>query len=539
MPKYSPDVQKALDEALKVKAAHEAALLKLPGVHTVSVHPKTIGGIRSTEFAIVVSVEQKKSPEELGPGQLIPPMLDGVKTDVQQSSRSHMAGAPPDTKTDDNNYPYVIGGAQIVSEGMRKSKAIPNTNKTAISVATGTLGCLAINQNTSDATKKVVALTNAHVVLDIIQTTTHDDSAVGQPDTSSLCCKSLDHTIGHLDHDAVLTGFDPTSNPASPPNGVDAAFITLDPDVQWSAEVIASGEGGSITKEQIAGAHIVDGTEALFDFSSGSGVPIYAVHKRGIRTDDTVGWLISIAATVDVQYQSFALGSSKVLRFVNTLEIQPHNAGQYFNAEGDSGAAVVNANHQVVGLVFAGPSGNNPPSKCNACAIGDVQTRLNVVVADAATYPGVRTVPKSATGTAFAELPAERNVLRERMQAAREDLETTPIGSQLDDALHRHFTEIRTLVNQNRRAGVTWRRIEGPKWINEVLNCLLDRKRPLPSQLAEQSLGSCLDKLSAVLTQYGSEALVSDLTRFAPVLRNLAGRSLDQTVHEWRMQAAL
>jgi hypothetical protein len=76
-----------------------------------------------------------------------------------------------------------------------------------------------------------------------------------------------------MDQDAVLIAVDETANPQPPPTGVNAAFVTLDPETEWSAEVIVSGEGDSITTEKIMGVHPVGSNEALFDFSSSSAVP--------------------------------------------------------------------------------------------------------------------------------------------------------------------------------------------------------------------------------------------------------------------------
>ena len=80
----------------------------------------------------------------------------------------------------DHHYPHVRGGAEIVSDGMVK---VSVTSSTATSISgtvrrsKGTLGCVAINQAATDARKKAVALTNAHVLLDVVRTTTHDGEA--------------------------------------------------------------------------------------------------------------------------------------------------------------------------------------------------------------------------------------------------------------------------------------------------------------------------------------------------------------------------
>jgi hypothetical protein len=538
MKEYSPELQRKLEKALQVKAAHEHELFQFPGVHAVSVQPKTTQGVRTTEFAIVVYVAKKKSATELNRNEMIPSQIDGVPTDIVEMPLRVPSSGPD---MDRNNYPRLLGGAMIHSDAMVNISGDINSTQRTITSENGTLGCIAINQNTTDPSKKAVALTNAHVLLDVARTVTHDNSAVGQPDTSSLCCKSIDHTFGHIDHDVVLIGADAATNPQPPqPTGVDAGFVTLDPEMQWSAEVIASGEGGSITTEQIAGAHPVGANEALFDMSSGSAVPIFAVHKRGARTKATTGWLVAIDATVHIPYASLDRQVTKDLKLFNQLEIQPQDPTKFFALEGDSGSVILNNSRQVVGLLYGVPRDTDPPSStATACPIADVQTKLGVTVADSATFPGVQTVPKpGAAPHAFAELPAQPAVLRQRMAAARVELERTEIGREFDVALHRHFTEIRALVNNNKRTAAVWRRIGGPAWIGEALQCLLDHRRVFPQQLQGRSFSDCWSQLTAVLHRYGSAPLVEDLKKLGPELRAFAGRSYDELLAAWETQVA-
>ena len=90
MKRYSPEVQEALAKIVKVKAAHEDELFKFPGVHTISVQPKTTNGVRTPEFAIVVYVAKKRPGNDLAPGDVIPPIIDGVSTDVVEIGRAHV-----------------------------------------------------------------------------------------------------------------------------------------------------------------------------------------------------------------------------------------------------------------------------------------------------------------------------------------------------------------------------------------------------------------------------------------------------------------
>ena len=268
-----------------------------------------------------------------------------------------------------------------------------------------------------------------------------------------------------------LTGYDAATNPPSPPIGIDAGFATLDPGVQWSAEVIATGEGGAITTEKIAGPHPVDGTEALFDMTTTPPKPIYPVHKRGARTAHTDGWLVAINTTGLLPYRSLDGSVTKNLKFPMQLKIQPQDPTVFFSLEGDSGSVILNAASQVVGLLFGVPLDTQPPTTPSlACPIAEVQSKLSVVVADSTTYSGPQTVPTPATAPhAFTALPASKTVLRERIETARGELTTTDMGQELDIALHRHFGEIRGLVNLNKRAAAVWRRVAGPAWIGEAL----------------------------------------------------------------------
>src|SRR5690349_11863899 len=110
--KYSPEIQAKLAKIYQVKEAHEDQLFKLPGVHTISVQPKTTSGRRTTEFAIVVYVARKRPAAELNPSEIVPPIIDGVSTDVIEAA-PQVVSAGPSTAIDDHHYPRVVGGAAI------------------------------------------------------------------------------------------------------------------------------------------------------------------------------------------------------------------------------------------------------------------------------------------------------------------------------------------------------------------------------------------------------------------------------------------
>jgi hypothetical protein len=525
MPKYyTAEEQSALDRAIEAKRNHEDELFKIPGVHGVSVEPKTVKGTRTTEFAIVVHVERKKPADALAPGELIPQTLDGVSTDVIEASQPVLLGGGPSDQ-DSAHYSPLFGGVAILSATREN---FGDSAPPGLIVGSGTLGCIAINSSATDPSKKAVALSNAHVLFDPSVSVKQTGAAVGQTEICSSCCKSLDHTVGHVDHDGVYNGYDSTTSPPSPPNGVDAAFATLDPGVQWSAAVIASGEGGSITTEPIAGPHPVGASEALWDTSKTPSIPIYPVHKRGSRTRLTNGWLVAINYSLSIT-STLSDGTKKIFIFPNQLKITSQDSTLYFDDHGDSGSAVINKDPQVVGLVKALIGSTNVATSFGtACPIADVQSTLGVVIADATTYPGVQTVPAApAAAHAMAALPASQAATRERMAVVRAELTTTEVGREVDAAVHRHFGELRGLVNANKRAAVVWRRVAGPAWIGEALSCLMDRCRRFPSEIEGRRLSDCMDQFAEVVQRYGSQDLIADFRRHEESIRACAGRTFD------------
>jgi hypothetical protein len=76
--------ERAVERVLAVKRRVEDELLKIPGVHGVSVAPRRVGGRETGELAIRVHVAAKTPPDRVPAGELIPPEINGVATDVVQ-----------------------------------------------------------------------------------------------------------------------------------------------------------------------------------------------------------------------------------------------------------------------------------------------------------------------------------------------------------------------------------------------------------------------------------------------------------------------
>jgi hypothetical protein len=127
---------------LEVKKAAQGRLMALPGVHAVGVGAKYSGGRRTGEPSIVVLVVKKKPLSDLRPEDVVPPEIDGVKTDVVEADVPQIL-----QDLDESAYKDMEGGILIAPRG-------------GIGL-NGTIACIG---HTKDPAPKVVAVTCQHVV---------------------------------------------------------------------------------------------------------------------------------------------------------------------------------------------------------------------------------------------------------------------------------------------------------------------------------------------------------------------------------------
>jgi hypothetical protein len=80
-------------QLVKVKEDAETRLRAIPGVHAVGISKKSVGGKSTDELAIAVFLVEKKPLERLSPEEVIPPEIDGFKTDVIQMQQPRLCTA--------------------------------------------------------------------------------------------------------------------------------------------------------------------------------------------------------------------------------------------------------------------------------------------------------------------------------------------------------------------------------------------------------------------------------------------------------------
>jgi hypothetical protein len=159
VPKTRAELIAAQEKVRAVYPQARAELLRIPGVVKVGIGMKEVAGVLTEETVLRVYVVEKKASALVPPGELIPPVVQGLRTDV-------IVVLPDSDEDDESKYRPIKGGIQINRAGTG---------------SLGTLGCLA-HLVADDTT---VLLSNHHVLYGAEGV---DGTECGQPDYTSSCC---------------------------------------------------------------------------------------------------------------------------------------------------------------------------------------------------------------------------------------------------------------------------------------------------------------------------------------------------------------
>jgi hypothetical protein len=306
-----------LEEVRRVKTAHVDALLRKKNVVGSGVGYKEVGGVRTEELAVVVSVVKKVPERQLSPGDLVPQSLEGVETDVRET------GVFRALQERTGTWRPAPGGVSIGH----------------VDITAGTLGCLVSREG------QIRILSNNHVL---------GNSNYGQPGDAILQPGPADG--GTLeDQIATLEAFVPINFGTESPTCPVATGVA---DVlNWLAKLVGSRHRFSVFQENPA-MNLVDAAIArplsddlvekrILEIGEPQGVAEgtlgLPVQKSGRTTGLTSGEIEQVYATVQVGY-----GAGQVATFTDQLVAGAMSAG------GDSGSAVLDDSDRVVGLLFAG-----------------------------------------------------------------------------------------------------------------------------------------------------------------------------------------
>jgi hypothetical protein len=292
------DVPVAMREA-KRRVEHE--LLNLPGVKGVDIGFKEVAGKPTDQLAIRVLVDKKK---KVPSAQQVPKKIDGHPTDVierrfelhQMSNRvkENAISLQADTGT----YDPLKGGCSI-----GPCRAVNGY------IYAGTMGAVVRDNATGNA----LLLSNFHVMC--VDSNWHAGDQMAQP-----------------------SRVDGGSCPASVVGGIARAALTATVD-------------GALADITASRGHVCEIIEVGAIKGAAAASVGMAVRKRGRTTGLTYGTIDTIDLTVNIDYGD-GIGQRTLN---NQIGVKPDPAhSTKFSDHGDSGAVVVDASNQVVGLNFAG-----------------------------------------------------------------------------------------------------------------------------------------------------------------------------------------
>jgi len=319
----------------------EELLLKIPGVHHVSIGLKETGGHVTDTLCIRIYVREKKDTSNLQSHEVLPSEINGIPTDVN---------IIPGFKAciDEKQYRPLKGGIQITNRIIVKEK-----DGYSPEVAHGTLGCFA----TSNDDGRRVLLSNCHVLL-------ANSGRVGDKVYQPAPAVSSD-----INSDSLPL------RPADDKNAV-GRIVRAVMDEKVDAAIAELNETGNEDNglNEING--LSENGRPRYNIIVGQGVAIAGqiVFKVGEVSGRTEGRIVDInypATTFPIEGQERT--------FKGQIAIQSVNAAHHFSERGDSGAAIVDIENRIVGLMFAN-NGDANPQITLANHIADVVTAMNISI---------------------------------------------------------------------------------------------------------------------------------------------------------------
>jgi len=330
-------IEALIAQVRAVKRVRVGELLARRNVVGCGVGYKVSGGVRTDELSVVVSVTHKAHVSALAPEDLVPPEVDGVRTDVVETGMLRALQGPTD----------------------RWRPVPPGTSIGHYRISAGTFGCVVQRRG------EVFILSNNHVLADLNE---------GRPGDPILQPAVSDGGTAD-DRIATLAEFVPLDFGTGQPGC--SVVGSLAKALNWLAGLIGSAhrlqpvwQAPGVNRVDAALARPLSpdllGNEVLYiGAPAGVGTAMLGarVQKTGRSTGFTTGTITQIDATVRIDYYG------PTALFDGQLIASP------MSRPGDSGSAILDEDRRVVGLLFAGSDGAtviNP--------IEDVLAAMNVEI---------------------------------------------------------------------------------------------------------------------------------------------------------------
>ncbi|WP_292996564.1 hypothetical protein [Nitrosomonas sp.] len=463
-------------ELAALHAEAETELKKYHGVVGVGYGLKEVDGKTTDQISFRVYVKAKRKPEDLNPADVIPKEYKGIPTDVV------LVIQPKPLHCEDlDQHSPLIGGISITNF---------KTNA-ANQIGSGTLGCFATLNGVSGP-ENVVLLSNNHVLTSngaVNGDTIYQPRYIDNAGTINIDpTQERRNPIGKVHNVGQQQPYSYTyPSETAQDYFLDCAIAKLDIcisswcntncGVSYKNEIRGLNIGGNSKLEDVARV-------AQSDLSSGD----YVVYKVGRRTSKTTGRVIDTSA-IDP--------SGGRALYIEATQANCNGAMQ-FSDEGDSGSAIVNAQNEVVGLLYAGDSAN--PARTLACHIHPVMAYLSITPITTANPP---------FGPAGQTLNDVEGVFTgiNHTTEVRERFLNTRKGAEIYQQILDHRQEVIALVNHRRPVTVAWHRSQGPTFLAHFVNNARDPLHLIPFEVEGITRDQMIRRMAEILTQHGSEAL--------------------------------
>lgn len=401
----------------------------------------------------------------------------------------------------------------------------------------GSLGCFA---HLAGDASKIVLLSNSHVLYSDVSDfgASGDGAEVGQPSVSCcLCCtcrvigenrkNAFRHVTVHVTSPADFAGTYRGSE-------IDCAIALVNKKRPYTNQALY----GMITGTPAAGLGVAanDRVEMVGQTSGHSKGTVLQLNTvatyQGGGSVSNLLYPFPMKGTKEVD-ESFAGAVSNINQFLILPDPDPDPANStrktHFCGSGDSGAVVVNAARQVVGIVTRkSPIDDkardvlndllaSPPLPPHAgtlgivSPIGPVLSQLGIVI-DNNMHGTVTSAGDSSDELRRAQAEREEELA---LQATLRDLDaevrSKALGAAAMAALDRHRAEVLKLVNTKRQVAATWRRNGGPAFAAHCLHSIQDHRYAIPASVDGVTPIQLLDRMAEVLRRYGSPELRGDI----------------------------
>ncbi len=498
---------------MELRARAEAALkARFPDVTGVGIGLREKDGQVTNQPALRVYVTKKRDVNELGENELLPAVFESYPIDVLE--RIELAPAHCE---DIKMHSRMVGGITI-STFKRPSAST--------AFGRGTLGFFATLPDVAPP-KNVVLVSNHHVLA-------HNDAVEGDkvyqakgialvsPPAAHLAQTDLEldefgqpigRKIGKIDR-LVEEAVHPFSYDASTPIDywVDCATAKLDIEISSTC----NKSTGINYKNEIRGLEIgptgtnPDGNSRIvdigrvrpediaageFDGTNTDPADDYVVYKVGRRTSRTVGKVFEAYLPADPASPFDRPGAFMI------ISTEPDCDGiDRFAAQGDSGSAIMNADNELVGMLFAV---GTPPNEniAFACHIHPVIDVLGVEpITDANPPLGPAGSTRDDQPGAFMPLEAHTIALRSRIEAH-------PKIGPLYASFMEHWDEIVMLINHRRPLLVAWHRAKGPTFVAHLSESARTPGHRIPFEIEGIYRRDVVERMAELLQAEGSDEL--------------------------------